>query len=304
MAARKGKCIQFGGCSVADAKEVMEVQAGEEFVCKECGKPLQLFHEGGGSPSRKVPLMIALTLVAIAAAGVATWAFWPKNRYPEEPPIAEQPVDAPKQPGGSSPASNPPLGGSTASCGLKAVSQPDVNRLLTYLKQGMTYAMQNRYDLALNEFEQVRRIDPNFLAMHENIAAALLKLGKVSDSENHLQEEMKLIGCLDQMNDTDLAGFAYMLEVGPKGASDPNLARAQAMHARLKQARAVAHYNLACIRSRQGNADQAVGELRQAVESGFTDVSALRGDPDLKKARSAPAFQEILDAASSRRPAP
>jgi len=39
MAARKGKCIQFGGCSVADAKEVVDLQAGEEFVCKECGKP-------------------------------------------------------------------------------------------------------------------------------------------------------------------------------------------------------------------------------------------------------------------------
>ena len=83
MAARKGKCIQFGGCSVADAKEVMDVQAGEEFACKECGKPLQPVQEGGGGQSRKVPLIVAAIVVLIAAVGVATWVFWPKSRYPE-----------------------------------------------------------------------------------------------------------------------------------------------------------------------------------------------------------------------------
>jgi tetratricopeptide (TPR) repeat protein len=156
----------------------------------------------------------------------------------------------------------------------------------------------------LNEFEQVRQIDPNFLAMHENIAAAQLKLKKFSESENHLEEELKLIGCLDQMNDTDLPRFAYMLEVGQEGAGNANLARAVAMRKRIKQARAAAHYNLACIRSQQGITEQALAELRQAVENGFSDVSALRRDPDLATARSARGFQAVLDAALARREAP
>ena len=189
-------------------------------------------------------------------------------------------------------------------CELKPVNQPDVNRLLTYLKQGMNYATQHRYDLALNEFEQVRQIDPNFLAMHENIAAAELKLKKFAESETHLEEELRLIGCLDQMNDTDLPKFAYMLEVGQEGAGNPNLARSLAMRKRIKQARAAAHYNLACIRSNQGIADQALAELRQAVENGFSDVSALRRDPDLATARSARGFQVVLEAALAKREAP
>jgi tetratricopeptide (TPR) repeat protein len=179
-----------------------------------------------------------------------------------------------------------------------------VNRLLTYLKQGMNYATQHRYDLALNEFEQVRQIDPNFLAMHEDIAAAQLKLKKFRESESHLEEELKLIGCLDQMNDTDLPRFAYMLEVGQEGGSNPSLARAQAMRKRIKQARAAAHYNLACIRSHEGMTEQAIAELRQAVDSGFCDVSALRRDPDLVNVRSAGGFQEVLDAASAKRETP
>jgi tetratricopeptide (TPR) repeat protein len=203
-ATRKGKCIQFGLCSIADAREAVEVQPGEEFACKECGKPLQEAAEGGTGGSRKKALVIASAIIVIAA-GVAAWVFWPRgSHYPEEPPIAE---GTPKPPSQKPEA---PQSSETATpCGLNAVSQPDVNRLLTYLKQGMTYASQKRYDLALNEFEQVRQIDPNFLAMHENIAAAQLKLKQTSDAETHLQEELKLVGCLDQMNDAELPRFAY-----------------------------------------------------------------------------------------------
>jgi hypothetical protein len=303
MAARKGKCIQFGGCSVADAKEVVDLQAGEEFVCKECGKPLQEIQEAGSGGSRKRLLIIAAALVVITA-GVATWLFWPKSRYPEEPPSTAAPADSAKREiRDIPPATSPPSTDASTPCGLKPVTQPDVNRLLTYLKQGMNYATQNRYDLALNEFEQVRQIDPNFLAMHENIAAAELKLKKFSESENQLGEELKLIGCFDQMNDADLPKFAYMLEVG-QDASNPNLARTQVMRKRIKQACGAAHYNLACIRSHQGMTEQALAELRQAVESGFCDVSALRRDPDLAKVRAARGFQEVLDAASAKRETP
>ena len=199
----------------------------------------------------------------------------------------------------TAPSSSQPL-----PCRLTPVAEPDVNRLLTYLKQGMNYAAQHRYDLALNEFEQVQKIDPNFLAMHEDVAAAQLKLKKFPEAENHLEEELKLIGCLDQMNDTDLPRFAYMLEVGQEGGSNPSLSRAQAMRKRIKQARAAAHYNLACIRSHEGMTEQAIAELRQAVDSGFCDVSALRRDPDLVNVRSAGGFQEVLDAASAKRETP
>ncbi len=280
---------------MADAREAVEVQPGDEFICKECGKPLQVVQEGVSGGSRKKLLLMAVAVVAIAGA-VATWTFWPRNRYPEEPRVAEKTGVVPRQPGEPQTQT-----AATTPCGLKAVNPPDLNRLLTYLKQGMNYASQNRYDLALNEFEQVQQIDPNFLAMHENIAAAQLKLKKTADAEAHLQEELKLIGCLDQMNDTDLPAFAYMLEVSQAGASDPNVARAQAMRTRLKQARAVAHYNLACIRSMQGAAEQAAAELRQAVESGFSDIAALKRDPDLARVRSSPAFQGILAAASAPR---
>lgn len=304
MAQRKGKCIQFGGCSVADAKEVIEVQAGEEFVCKECGKPLQPIEERAGSGSRSKAVLLVLALV-VAVVGGGLWAFWPRNPYPEEPPVgAKGGESAPASTPTGAPAVNTgaPAPGDTYACGLKPIDQPDVARLLAYLKQGMTYASQNRYELALKEFDQVQKIDPNFLAMHENIAAAQLKLKKLTEAESHLQEELKLIGCLEQVNDASLPKFAYMLEVGQKGAGDAEAARTKTMRERLRQATGVAHYNLACVRARQGAPDAAITELRHAVEKGFSDVSALKRDPDLAAVRSAPGFQEVVSAASSNAP--
>jgi tetratricopeptide (TPR) repeat protein len=295
MPARKGKCIQFGGCSKADNKELIDVPPGEEFACSECGKPLQEVDQGGGG-SRKKVLALVGTLAAVVA-GALTWALWPRSQYPPEPPLPPQEQAPGKSKELPEPAGQPPQ---AYACGLKPVDLPDVNRMLTYLKQGMIYASQRQYELALKEFEQVQHVDPNFLAMHENIAAAQLKLKRLPEAESHLREESKLIACLEQMPDDVLPKFAYMIEVDRKAQGEADMARAKTMRERLKQARAVAHYNMACVRSLQGMADLAIAELRQAVGSGFSDVSALKRDPDLARARSAPEFQEVLAAASQK----
>jgi phosphate transport system substrate-binding protein len=38
---RQGRCIDFGGCTLADKKEVIQIPDGSEFVCPECGRGLQ-----------------------------------------------------------------------------------------------------------------------------------------------------------------------------------------------------------------------------------------------------------------------
>jgi tetratricopeptide (TPR) repeat protein len=184
-----------------------------------------------------------------------------------------------------------------AVCGLIPVRPPDVQRLLVYLKQGMMYASQGHYELALNEFEQVRKVDPNFLAMHENVAAAQLKLKQFAEAESHLEEELKLVGCFEKAKDAELGDFAYMLEV-ERAAQNPGGTRVQEMRNRIRQARNTAHYNLACIRSRQGNSELALKEMGEAIDGGFSDMTALRNDPDLAGLRGTSGFQKLLSAAA------
>lgn len=59
-------------------------------------------------------------------------------------------------------------------------------------------------------------------------------------------------------------------------------------------ARKWAHYNLACIRAIQGNAEGAIAELRLAVQHGFRDLSWAARDGDLKLLRDDPRFLRLL----------
>jgi tetratricopeptide (TPR) repeat protein len=56
----------------------------------------------------------------------------------------------------------------------------------------------------------------------------------------------------------------------------------------------VAHYNLACSLALMGYVKEAVGQLRQALRQGYTDVDYLEADRDLDSLRSLPEYVELL----------
>lgn len=56
----------------------------------------------------------------------------------------------------------------------------------------------------------------------------------------------------------------------------------------------VHRYNLACVRSRQGESEAAAELLLQAVEFGFSDVNLIRIDPSLNNARETTTVQSML----------
>ncbi len=55
-----------------------------------------------------------------------------------------------------------------------------------------------------------------------------------------------------------------------------------------------AYYNLACIRAIQGRKEEALTELRQAMDAGFNDTGWAMRDGDLQSLRDDPRFYEIL----------
>ncbi len=55
-----------------------------------------------------------------------------------------------------------------------------------------------------------------------------------------------------------------------------------------------AHYNLACSLALSGRRDDALAELRQAVELGYIDHVHMEHDPDLDLLRDQPTYAEIL----------
>jgi tetratricopeptide (TPR) repeat protein len=58
-----------------------------------------------------------------------------------------------------------------------------------------------------------------------------------------------------------------------------------------------AHYNLACSLSLTGSHEEALAELTEAVDLGFSDHALARTDPDLEAVRTDPRFGELFGGA-------
>jgi tetratricopeptide (TPR) repeat protein len=178
-------------------------------------------------------------------------------------------------------------------CKLVPAKSPDIARLLQYLKQGMNYSSQKRFDLALPEFQSALAIDKNFLALNQDVGAAQMALKKYVEAETALKAELKLVDCLTPLNDTQLSAFAYFIEVDEQDPVKRKKAQTDTLKMRIPTTKADVHYNLACLYSLQKQKDSALEELRAAIDSGFSDKKALSGDPDLSFVRGSQDFRDI-----------
>jgi uncharacterized protein YdbL (DUF1318 family) len=185
-------------------------------------------------------------------------------------------------------------------CGLTPARPADVARLLQYLKQGMNYASQKKYDMALAEFQPALAIDKNFLGLNQNVGSADLALKKFPEAEAAFKAELKLVDCLSAMNDEQLSAFAYFLEVDGKDRTSREKAQAQALRAELPKVKAAAHFNMACLYSLQKKQEAGLESLKAAMASGFSNRKALTSDPDLAFLRTAAAFREVVASVPGR----
>lgn len=158
----------------------------------------------------------------------------------------------------------------------------------------MNYTAQKRPELALTEFKQVLKIDPNFLGTEMNLGTAYLVQNQYPEAESSFNKELHLIGCLKQMDDAALSKFAYMEEMGAKPAQEKQLLQAAAFRRRLDKAEAHAHYNLACLNSRRRMNGAALAELEKAMAGGVIDKKVLQADPDLKGIRATNEFKRMM----------
>jgi phosphate transport system substrate-binding protein len=65
---RTGKCTNFGNCSLADGKQVIQILPGNDLVCPECKRPLT----ETTPQSRPMNPAILVALIAIVLLGGLT----------------------------------------------------------------------------------------------------------------------------------------------------------------------------------------------------------------------------------------
>ncbi|MBL8291651.1 MAG: hypothetical protein JNN08_07440 [Bryobacterales bacterium] len=96
MKPRAAKCVNFGGCSKADSREIVTVPPGDELTCPECGKMLTATASGAGGRGgkSKVPLMAGIGgLLFVGLLGA--FLVWPEPEPPPPPPPQDEVIPAP-----------------------------------------------------------------------------------------------------------------------------------------------------------------------------------------------------------------
>jgi hypothetical protein len=76
MAKIEYRCIQYGECEKADAREVITLDAGEEPICpnSDCGKPLTKADDrvrGGGDVIKRIAVVAAV--IVLIGGGIFFW---------------------------------------------------------------------------------------------------------------------------------------------------------------------------------------------------------------------------------------
>ncbi|MDE6480190.1 MAG: hypothetical protein K2L45_07955 [Muribaculaceae bacterium] len=97
MAIKKGRCSNYDGCSKADKDEIIEVDEFDDFVCPECGHPLEPLQSGKKKSSNKMLFIIGGSVVALGIIGAIVFALiGSKSEEKEIDPMVTEtaPVDS------------------------------------------------------------------------------------------------------------------------------------------------------------------------------------------------------------------
>lgn len=141
-------------------------------------------------------------------------------------------------------------------------------------------------------YEGVGESDP-FLdrdEVREAAAYAMFRIGEPGPYEQVLEERRRL-------HQSAPSNFPNKWRLANMLIRTRHLDEAESLYREIigdQPANETAHFNMACIMSLAGRLDEAIMELRRAVEAGYDDWEWMSCDGDLSAAREHPAFASVL----------
>jgi len=92
---KNGICVNIGNCDNANQKKVLEIGAGQDFVCPQCGKSLNIYSPPKG---KSAAVMMVIGLVALLIVLVIGWRMFAGGKEPVPSRTPPQPATAPATP--------------------------------------------------------------------------------------------------------------------------------------------------------------------------------------------------------------
>jgi tetratricopeptide (TPR) repeat protein len=135
---------------------------------------------------------------------------------------------------------------------------------------GTTYFMQAKYGKSVKCYLRALKLSPNSASYHLNLGTSYFHMKKYNESV----EEYRTALSLDPDVFSQRSAFGTTIEA--RGA-DPEY-----------------YFYLGKVFASLGRAEEAVRNLRRALEDGFKDQKRILNDPDYKKISQNPAYVELM----------
>jgi len=156
----------------------------------------------------------------------------------------------------------------------KAYSQA-IHQQKTYAEPwnnlGTTYFMQGKYGRSVKYYLRALKLNPNSASYHLNLGTSYFHMKKYNESVDEYRTALSL----DPDVFAERSAFGTTIEA--RGA-DPEY-----------------YFYLAKVFASLGRVDEAVRNLRRALEDGFKDQKRILNDPDFKKISQNPAYVELMN---------
>lgn len=159
---------------------------------------------------------------------------------------------------------------------------------------GRACFQDGRMEEAAAEFQEAARIREDYQAAFL-AAQSLEALGRPEDARVQLEEALRVVERHMELNPDDpRAATMRSVSLCRLGRPEEGLQWAEKA-LEIDPDDAGVRYNVACLYSLEGKADEAIRCLEEAFEHGFRNQEWFEKDPDLHPLRDDPRFQSLLD---------
>jgi len=106
--------------------------------------------------------------------------------------------------------------------------------------------------------------------------------------------ERQFYSCVLRGNGEHLDALRRMVEIFATAGEHEKALPLDFRLVRLLPENCIVRYNLACSLAMTGQMDEALDELQNAIQRGYSDVMHLQTDPDLDPLRDHPRYEEMI----------
>ena len=177
--------------------------------------------------------------------------------------------------------------------GQKAI-ELDPNNSIAYWILGRTLHTMDRDKEALELFNKVHKLNPDFYANYADLMIVHERLGNQEKYQEALRDAIEAFPRhLAQHPDDARAHMFYAIALIQAGKTDQ--AKGEAARAvELSPSDPLMMYNAACFYARMGDKEAALDGLRNAISAGYGAFEWIKRDPDLESIREHPQYLELM----------